>query len=346
MTSIHGRPMHLVGAGCVLGRRGGRLVAHREGKLQASAPFALVSEVIVLGNVTVTTPAIHGMLTHDIPLVLLSATGRPLGRLEPPAAPHVEARLRQLDLHRDPVARLSVARRIVAGKVHNQAVLLRRRARRSLDPDQMWHAVSRLAAVEAEAARAGTLGRLLGLEGAAAGIYFAALRRSVIGEFGFTRRDRNDGDIVNLLVNYCSALLRETVTSAILAAGLDPYLSFLHTPARGRPTLAFDLMEEWRPVLVESVVVGLLGLRRVTTADIRTEPDFADSAVGPTRPLLSRAARIATVERFQARLAAPARGWPAPPTRSSYADLIAARARELRRWLLEPADPYVPFRWR
>ncbi len=97
-----------------------------------------------------------------------------------------------------------------------------------------------------------TLSTLLGVEGAA-GAYFRGIRLLLddTAAAGFRRRDRSDVDIVNVLVNYYSALLREVVMGAMVAAGLDPYLSFLHTPSRGRPTLVFDLMEEWRPILLE-----------------------------------------------------------------------------------------------
>lgn len=332
-----GKPFHVSGAGCVLTRRGGRLVAFRDGELRASAPLALVGEVVVSGRVTVTTAALHALLAHDIPLVLLSAAGRPLGRLEPPTAPHVGARIRQLDLHRDPGVRLVLAREIVAGKIYNQGVLLRRRARRSADPDAVWSAVSRLAAIEQDVGAAVGLPEVLGIEGAAAGTYFRAIRSVLIPGYGFTARRREGRDLVNVLINYCSALLRETVMSALLAAGLDPYLSFLHTPTRGRPTLAFDLMEEWRPVLLESTVLALLGLKSVTTDDVMDDDE---------RPCLSPAATGAAVSRFQHRLAAPARSWPPPSGSPSYADLVGRQALVLRAALLGDPAGYRAFRWR
>jgi CRISPR-associated protein Cas1 len=304
----------------------------------------------------VTTAALHSLLANDIPLVLLSGSGRALGRLEPPGAPHVAARTRQLDLHRDPATRLALARAMVSAKIHNQAVLLRRRARRSGDPDAVWTVVGRLAELEQAAARAVSVPGLMGIEGAAAGGYFGALRHLVVPGYGFVRRDRAAGDVVNALINYCSALLRETVLSAILAAGLDPYLSFLHTPRRGRPTLAFDLMEEWRPVLLESTVLALLRLGTITPADLapgealRDDPTSINPpAADPARERLwlTSSATAAAVARLHARLAAPARGWPEPPERASYADLIGRQALRLRGFLLgdDPAG-YQAFRWR
>ncbi|MEU8305923.1 CRISPR-associated endonuclease Cas1 [Actinomadura sp. NPDC048955] len=169
------------------------------------------------------------------------------------------------------------------------------------------------------------------------GVYYRAFASVLDPALGFGGRDRRSADVVNALTNYCSALLRETVTSGLLAAGLDPYVSFLHTPARERPTLAFDLMEEWRPVLLDSIVLALTGSRAVTPDDLE---DGADG------PWLSPRARSQAVTRFHARLAAPARGWPAPPARRSYADQLRAQSVALRAWILGETESYEPFAWR
>ncbi|MEO5877833.1 MAG: CRISPR-associated endonuclease Cas1 [Streptosporangiaceae bacterium] len=336
MALIHGRPFHVVGAGCVVGRRGGRLVAVRDGEVRASAPLTQISEVVLSGQVGVSTQAMHALLANDIPLVLLSGTGRPLGRLESPSAGHVLARRLQLARHTDPADRLELSRTLVTGKIRNQHVLLRRRARRAADPDRVWEAVRRLTALEVRVADCDDVPQVMGVEGGAAGVYYRALRGLVDPGLGFTGRDRHGGDVVNALTNYCSALLRETVVSALLSAGLDPYVSFLHVPARGRPTLAFDLMEEWRPVLLDSTVLALTGLRAVTPEDLED---------GPDGPWLSSRARGQVVNRFHARLATPARGWPPPPERRTYGDQLRAQSVMLRRWILGEAA-YEPFAWR
>jgi CRISPR-associated protein Cas1 len=337
MTLIHGRPFHVVGAGCVVGRSGGRLVAVKDGELRASAPLTQISEVVVSGQVSVSTKALHTLLAHDIPLILLSGTGRPLGRLEPPGSAHVLARRQQLARHTDPADRLELSRAIVTGKIRNQHILLRRRARRALDPEMVWQAVRRLSALEARVADCGDVAQVMGVEGAAAGIYYRAITALLDPETGFTGRDRRSGDVVNAMTNYCSALLRETVVSGLLVAGLDPQVSFLHTPARGRPTLAFDLMEEWRPVLLDSTVLALVGLRAVTAEDLED---------GPEGPSLSAQARSRIVTRFHTRLAAPARGWPPPPERRSYGDQLRAQCVTLRAWILGESSHYEPFAWR
>jgi CRISPR-associated protein Cas1 len=334
---IHGRPFHVVGTGCVVRRRGGRLVALKDGELRASAPLTQISEVVLSGQVGISTQAMHALLSRDIPLVLLSGTGRPLGRMEPPGAGHVLARRRQLERHAVVSDRVELSRALVAGKIRNQHVLLRRRARRARDPELVWQAAARLSALEVRVTECADVAQVMGMEGGASGVYYRAFSSVLDPGLGFGGRDRRNADVVNALTNYCSALLRETVTSGLLAAGLDPYVSFLHTPARGRPTLAFDLMEEWRPVLLDSTVLALTGLRAVTTEDLE---DGADG------PWLSPQARSQIITRFHARLAAPARGWPAPPARRSYADQIRAQCTALRAWILGETETYDPFAWR
>ncbi len=337
MNGTDRRAFHVVGAPCVLTRRGGRLVVLRDNQLCASAPLAQISEVVLTGAVDVTTVALHTLLRDGIPLILLTGTGRPLGRLEPPTAPHILARQRQTTLSADPDYRLRLARTIVAGKIRNQQILLRRRARAATDPDTAWAAVRHLADLEEHATQAPSIGAVLGVEGAAAGTYYRTIRTQLDTALGFVTRDRTRHDTVNALINYCSALLRETVTSAILAAGLDPFISFLHTPTRGRPTLAFDLMEEWRPVLLEPTVLALVGLHTVTADDINHDEDV---------PLLSATARAHAVARFHTRLAAPARAWPPLPERRTYQHQLFVQAQQLRTALLDEQDTYQPFTWR
>jgi CRISPR-associated protein Cas1 len=337
VTLIHGRPFHVVGAGCVVGRRGGRLVALKDGRLRASAPLTQISEVVLSGQVSVSTRALHTLLAHDIPLILLSESGRPLGRLEPPGAGHVLARRRQLLRHTDPADRVEFARAVVAGKIRNQQILLRRRARQARNPDVVWDAARRLSALEVRVADCADVAEVMGVEGGAAGIYYRAIGALLDPGLAFTGRNRRGRDVVNALTNYCSALLRETMISGLLEAGLDPQVSFLHTPARGRPTLAFDLMEEWRPVLLDSTVLALVGLRAVTAEDLEE---------GSDGPSLSADARGRLITRFHTRLAAPARGWPPPPTSRSYGEQIRAQCRALRAWILADTARYTPFAWR
>lgn len=329
-------PLYVVDVPATVAKRGGRILVTRDGQVLASAPLMCLSEVVLFGRVNVTTPALHALLDADVPVVLLRSDGRARGRLEPPGSPQVA--LRQLQTVRcgQPAARLHVAREVVAAKLRNQRALLRARQRRSAHAGALEELGDRLVGFERSARQAGDLQVLLGIEGAGTGAYFRGMRL-LTEDCGFARRDRRGPDVVNALLNYCSALLREQVLGAITAAGLDPHASFYHTPTRGRPTLAFDLMEEWRPVLLEATVLALLGLGTVGPSDCYP------SDAGPR---LTREARAAAVARFRARLERPARSWPPRPGKPTYGECVRRQALRLRRWINGDVDRYEAFAWR
>lgn len=299
---MRGSPLHVMHPDAVVTRRRGRIAVVRDGTVVASAPLVLLSEVVVWGQAGITTPALHLLLSQDVPVVLLRSDGRARGRLEPPGCPQVRLRQQQLARSLDPMARVDLSRSLVQGKLHNQRVLLARRSRTAEQRDQTVDGViARLANLERRAAQADCVEELFGVEGAGSRAYFHALRCLLPPPAGFHRRDPRGPDVVNPLVNYCSALLREVVIGGVVAVGLDPHVSFLHTPFRGRPTLAFDLMEEWRPVLVESTVLSLLNLKAVGPEDVQATQEG---------PRLGDGARAATIRRFYDRLEATASTWP------------------------------------
>lgn len=329
--------VYVLEQGAVVARERGRLVVRAGEEVRSSTPLMLVSEVVLFGQVHVTMPALHALLHHGVPLALLRQDGRVRGRLEPPGNPHVALRRQQLDASDDPVRRLVLARAFVEGKLRNQAALLRRRARTSGHASTLRQSAERILHDVESLSTAPSLDSVLGTEGAAGGVYFRALRLLTDElDVAFVRRDRRAQDPVNCLLNYCSVLLRETVLGAISAVGLDPHVSFLHRPWRGRPTLAFDLMEEFRPPLLDSVVLALLGLGAVRLDDV------TPTAAGPR---LSRAARAAAVQRYRGRLQASARRYDEHAPAGTYLDAVHRQARRLRR-AIDVGDDYEALRWR
>ena len=328
-------PLHVATPGTVVGKRGGRLEARREGTVVASAALLGVSELVLVGNVQVTTPALHALLDADVPVILLRGDGRTRGRLEPPASPHAQVRRAQLRATDDPQRRLMVAREIVAAKLGNQARLVTKQLDRN-GAVSSGEGAARLRGLAVEAAQADSVARLRGLEGAGSRAYFAALRRVLAGWVpAFSQRDRQADDPVNALINYLSAVLRETVQRELVVRGLDPSVGFYHEPFRARPSLALDLMEEWRPVLLERTVLALI--RRGQVGPGSLEP----SDEGPR---LSREARSAAVAHFDDRLQASYR--PAGASRATpLAAVLAGQAAQIRDLVTGARTGYEGFRW-
>lgn len=226
------------------------------GVLQRSVPLGLISELILVGSVG-WTPAVCAKLVEEgVPIVVCDRLGRALGRFDTTARTAVPDRQRQLRLAGDAERRVKWAREIVCGKIEAQRSVMRRIERRhelvprSVELERLLHATR---VVE-------TLDSLRGVEGAASALYFRLRRQTLSRGATFAARNRDQRDVVNMSLNYVSALLREKVRLAVVAAGLDPTIGVLHESYRSRDSLVFDLMEPWRPQLLDATVFGLVGL--------------------------------------------------------------------------------------
>lgn len=317
---------------------GGRCEVLRDGEVAVAVPVKLVEVVLIHAAAAVPLRSLRVLLSAGVRLVLLDGLGRCVGRLEPrvrylPA--QLMAQMRALD---DEAFRLDVSRQMVIAKLENQRVLLRDRRRRSPAAGELTRTCDMLRRLARRARQASDRSQLRGLEGVASRQYFRALAVDGLGQVGFWRRDRRGPDFVNNAINYTSALLREHVVGAVVRTGLHPGMSVYHEPRGDRPALVFDLMEEFRPVLLEATVLAVLGLG---AADPQADVGGPDA-----RRRLSARARRALVTRFRYRLGLPARARQARQG-ASYADMVLGQARRLAAAVrTRNADRYRGFRWR
>lgn len=275
------RTLYVTEQGAVLRRRGELLVVEREGRELARVPLLRLEQVVLFGNVQVTTPVLATLLERDIDLVLLTQEGRYRGRVIGAGSRNAELRLRQLEAAREPRTRLRLARAFAEGKLLNQRAVLARlapllplsvaeQALRSLDD-----ALLRLL-------RAQGIPGVLAAEGYASGVYFSAFRALFGERFGFSGRQRRPPpDLVNALFSFGYTLLTQLGIHAVQAAGLDPHVGYLHSVHYGRPALALDLIEEFRPVVVDALVAKLLSSGAIGLDDVdrgRAEPGIWLSA--------------------------------------------------------------------
>lgn len=181
---------------------------------------------------------------------------------------YVQLRIAQATLDGD--AALRISRSLIAGKIKNSRTLLRRNSR-----DDVEQVVEALAAMARSAGDAASPAELLGIEGAAARVYFenfSGVVRGVQGqmasEFEVNGRKRRPApDPINALLGYVYSLLVKDLVAVCIGVGLDPYIGVFHRPRYGRPALALDLMEEFRPLLADSTVIGMLNNGEVTSGD-------------------------------------------------------------------------------
>ena len=218
------------------------------------------SHLALYGNVQITAQALRALLERNIPVSFFSYGGWYYGRASGFDSKNIELRVAQHRAADDSEFCLRVARGLVASKVRNCRTMLRRN--HAAPPPVVLSELEQLAR---KAEQAEALESLLGIEGTAARSYFGAFTGMLKGEAALSgtfdldgRNRRPPKDPINALLSFVYSLLTKDFALAISAAGLDPLRGFYHQPRFGRPALALDLMEEFRPLVADSVVIGAL----------------------------------------------------------------------------------------
>lgn len=354
--------LYVIEQGAQLHKESRRLCVRKDGKLIQEIPLFKVDQVVLFGNIGLTTPALKALLASNIDVVFLNQDGRYRGRLVGETPPHVALRMTQYQRAGSPTDVLRLARCIVAGKIENMYHSLQRWARGRTEAD-ISRALDRLRAGLPATWNAPDVPSLLGIEGSASGQYMYALGQLLTNpDFSFCRRVRRPPtDPVNALLSFGYVILTRRMESAVQSVGLDPYLGFLHGVAYNRPSLALDLIEEFRPIIVDSVVLRCINNRLLTPAHFQDHPpaggeDDEEDAARPTSlPETAPAPQSAgqqpvwlTAEgkavflrelerRFQEEIQHPLTG-----ERTSYLRVMELQAREMARCLRE-GDDYRPF---
>ncbi len=240
-------------------------------------PLGHVSQVVLFGNIGLTTPAIDTLLGENVEVVFLTQDGDFRGRLNASLTPHVPLRRAQYRSLDQPAFCLDMAKAFVNAKLQHQRALLMRHNRELQDPE-INSAIDQMAAAIREVERKTALSSLRGLEGASSAAFFSGYRRlfDPIWKFS-TRQRRPPPDPVNVMLSLGYTLLAQLANSAVQTVGLDPYAGFLHEYVYNRPALALDLMEEFRPV-VDGIVLWCCRSGQLTPAD------FVDGP--PERPVV------------------------------------------------------------
>jgi len=256
-------------------------------------PLIKIDEVVVLGEVTMTASALHLLLERNIEITFMGHFGQFKGRLSPPFSKNAILRMAQYRAHQDLATRCELARRFVIGKLTNQRTMLQRYNRRQSDSEMgqaieqiatLLHQVAALPLVQTHGAYrlaggdnriAGTpLEMILGMEGAGSAAYFRCFGKLLTHreQWPFAGRvKRPPTDPVNALLSFGYSLLTTKVASAVQLVGFDHFVGYLHSSFYGRPALALDLVEEFRPIIVDSVVLTMLNKRVLTLDDFVVE---------------------------------------------------------------------------
>jgi CRISPR-associated protein Cas1 len=316
----------------------GRLLVTREDEVLLAAPAGRVDQVVLVAGAHVTTPALGLLLDRGIGCVFLTRGGVFRGRLDPDRGTQIALRQAQYRRADDAEFTLAIARAIVAGKIRNARTLCLRLDETNAEPTTLAAAAALRGLLDDIPAAPGHAA-LMGIEGRAARLTFGVYRVHLRPPWTLPRRARRPPpDPVNAVLALVYTLRHERCRTAVIAAGLDPLRGFLHRPRHGRASLALDLMEEFRPVIADSVVLTLFNKRMLTPADFRPGPDGEGV-------LLDAEGWRAVAEQFARRLATGIT-LPDRATRTTYQKLLEVQARRLRRVIVGEEEVYEPFRSR
>jgi CRISPR-associated protein Cas1 len=311
------------------------LVTKHDEKLLA-APLGRVSEVVLVGRVGATTPALLMLLDAGIPLSFVTHSGKLRGRLTPPSAKNLPLRHAQYDCARDPEFCMAVSRAIIDGKLRNSRALAYRIRRAHPQIAARW--LERIEEAVQAVAQADDLDTLRGIEGAAAKAYFYVFRMGLRQEMTFEKRTRRPPrDRANALLSFGYTLLTQNLMTACEVVGLDPYDGFFHADKYGRPALALDLVEEFRGPVVDSVVQLVIN-KRIVGPD-----DFSEGRKGGI--YLSDRGLKKFLRQYTHRLNT-AILHPYDGKRLTYQRVFEVQARLLAKTVQGELDKYQPFRVR
>ncbi|MDX2019383.1 MAG: CRISPR-associated endonuclease Cas1 [Deltaproteobacteria bacterium] len=331
-------PLYVQANGARIGKSGDELVVTpREGPKQ-TARLGQTSHIALFGNVQMSTQAIQAAIGHGIPITYYSYGGWFYGVTTGMMHKNVELRRLQYRTADDREASLTLARRFVATKIRNTRTMLRRNA-----SEVPQHALESLRGFAEDALVCTAAESLLGIEGSAARVYFEHFPRMLKVDkdrpmaFDFEGRNRRPPrDPVNALLSLAYSLLAKDLAITLQTVGFDPYLGFYHQPRYGRPALALDMMEEFRPLVADSVVIGA-----INTGVVR--PDDFGGRGGAV--FLSDAGRVRFLRAYERRMdelvTHPVFGY-----RISYRRVLEVQARLLGRFLAGETPEYPGFQTR
>lgn len=319
-------------------RRDGRLLQVWTGrKCKAELLVHDLDQLVIMGNIMVTPAVLDFLIAERIDTVFMSYHGRFRGRLAHDHSKNVRLRMAQYLRLQDSELALTLGRDLVRGKILNARAFLMKAARRQGGSATLGLAASRMEAMAERLDDMTSLEQVRGCEGRASAVYFGVFGELLRNpDFTFSERNRRPPrDPVNVLLSLGYTLLANAVETAVQIVGLDPYLGALHEVAYGRPSLVCDLMEEYRPVLVDPMVVSCINRRSFTREDFE-EP-------GGEEPIrFKKAAMRWFVELFERRIRQQVFYGPRG-VRLTWRQVIEEQARLLARCLLGTEDRYQAY---
>ena len=311
-----------------------------EKQTRLAVPIHTLESLALFGNV-MASPGVMGLCAESgVAVSFLTNSGRLVARVDAPGSGNVLLRREQFRWADKPDCCLAIARNIAAGKLQNARTLLLRSAREGnseTDATALRQAAHKIAATIESLPSAGSLDELRGHEGEAARLYFDAFTSMIHADreaFAMIKRTRRPPqDRLNALLGFAYALLVHDCCAALAAAGLDASVGFLHADRPGKPSLALDLMEEFRPLIADRLVLALINRGQIGPGDF----EFRDGGAVE----MAESARRAFVAAYQRRKTETVRH-PVTQTETRIGLLPFVQAKLMARHIRGESPAYVP----
>lgn len=286
--------LYLTQEGAWVHKDGMSIVVHKDRQKIAQFPVHAIGEIVCFGFGISVSPALSEYCAKEgVTISWLDGNGRFLARMQGAVQGNVLLRRAQYKASDDAARSLEIARCCVAAKIQNQRATLLRFLRNHSGVEgeaEMRGALASMDACVVRVRNVDSVDSLRGLEGDAAESYFSVFDRMVLvpgPDFRFQSRSRRPPlDRVNALLSYTYSILAMDIRSALEAVGVDPYVGFLHVERPGRPSLALDVMEEFRSPFADRLVLGLINLRQVDATGFVVHPTGEVEMASETRKTL------------------------------------------------------------
>jgi CRISPR-associated protein Cas1 len=264
--------LYITEQGAVLRKTGDRLIVQKEDETLLDIPCCKVDAVLIFGNVQFTTQAVHELFEHGIEMAILTRTGRLIGHITSPATKNIELRVEQFKKYGDEGFKFNFSKTIVRGKIMNSLQALRSFSYNHPEVD-LNDEIGGMERVEKNLDQQSTVEALNGVEGTAARYYFSGFSKMILGGFVFDGRRKHPApDPINALLSLGYTMVFNEISSLLDGLGFDPYLGYYHKVDYGRPSLASDLLEEFRAPVADRLTLRLINDKMLSLEDFYSNP--------------------------------------------------------------------------
>ncbi len=265
--------LYIIEVGTCLKKDGEQLLIVQKNEIKEKIPLYLIEAVIVIGKISISSSVIEAFLKININLIWVDKVGKYLGKIENTKNLNIERQFKQYNFYNKDIKKLQVSKQFIYGKARNQNEILKR-YNRNLDNCEIKGLINIIKVNIKNIESSKSIEQLMGIEGYISKNYFKAIKLIIPEQFNFKKRiNRGATDPVNAVLNFGYTLLLFEIHNIICAKGLNAYIPIMHKMRNGHNALASDLMEEWRPIIIDTMVINMFKNNEILLDDFKESED-------------------------------------------------------------------------